>query len=268
MKSPFPGMDPYLESHWGDVHASLVTYARDQLAQQMPSQLKVRIEEYVAVEIEDEKDDHLYIPDVRVYERSGASPLGEPAGATATALDTVTEVEEPLLVPRVVEPPTQREIRILDMREGGRLVTAIELLSLTNKTTGREDYRRKQQEILEGGANLVEIDLLRGGRWVLAVASRRVRKTHRGPYRICVVRATKAYDAEMYRASYARPLPNIRIPLRPQDGDAILRLQPLIDLAYANGQYGDIDYRQEPDPPLLDEERQWVDELLKKAGKR
>lgn len=24
MKSPFPGMDPYLEQHWGDVHTSLM----------------------------------------------------------------------------------------------------------------------------------------------------------------------------------------------------------------------------------------------------
>jgi len=261
-------MDPYLESHWGDVHARLVTYASDQLVQQMPPPLKVRIEEYVAVEIEDEPRDHLYIPDVRVYERPGPPPAAETRAPTATALETLEDAEEPLVVSRVVEPPTQREIRILDMREGGRLVTAIELLSETNKTTGRVDYRRKQQEILEGGANLVEIDLLRAGHWVLAVAHRWVRKSHRGPYRICVVRAAKAYDAEMYRASYARPLPNIRIPLRPDDKDAVLRLQPLIAQAYANGQYGDIDYRQEPNPPLLDEERAWVDELLKTAGKR
>src|SRR5580765_506143 len=25
MKSPFPGMDPYLEARWGDVHQSLIT---------------------------------------------------------------------------------------------------------------------------------------------------------------------------------------------------------------------------------------------------
>jgi len=27
MKNPFPGMNPYLEAHWRDVHTSLVTYA-------------------------------------------------------------------------------------------------------------------------------------------------------------------------------------------------------------------------------------------------
>jgi hypothetical protein len=33
MKSPFPGMDPYLEEHWRDVHHSFLTYARDELQQ-------------------------------------------------------------------------------------------------------------------------------------------------------------------------------------------------------------------------------------------
>ncbi len=28
MPSPFPGMDPYLEAHWRDVHAGLIIYAR------------------------------------------------------------------------------------------------------------------------------------------------------------------------------------------------------------------------------------------------
>ncbi len=31
MKSPFPGKDPFLEPHWGDVHQSLVTCSRDMI---------------------------------------------------------------------------------------------------------------------------------------------------------------------------------------------------------------------------------------------
>lgn len=31
MKSPFPGMDPYLETRWGDVHSRLNIYASDTL---------------------------------------------------------------------------------------------------------------------------------------------------------------------------------------------------------------------------------------------
>ena len=40
MKSPFPGMDPYLERHWGDVHQALVTYIRDQLQPSLPDDLR------------------------------------------------------------------------------------------------------------------------------------------------------------------------------------------------------------------------------------
>ena len=31
MPSPFPGMDPFLEAHWGDVHARLIVNACNQI---------------------------------------------------------------------------------------------------------------------------------------------------------------------------------------------------------------------------------------------
>ena len=39
MASPFPGMDPYLERFWGDVHSRLVTYACDQIQERLPVDL-------------------------------------------------------------------------------------------------------------------------------------------------------------------------------------------------------------------------------------
>src|SRR5262245_52393742 len=56
MPSPFPGMDPYLEQHWGDIHHRLITYGCDQLRPQLPEDLRARIEERVFVE-SDEGDD-------------------------------------------------------------------------------------------------------------------------------------------------------------------------------------------------------------------
>lgn len=50
MASPFPGMDPYLEPHWLDVHTKLVTYAADVLNQVLPPSFIARTEERVAVE--------------------------------------------------------------------------------------------------------------------------------------------------------------------------------------------------------------------------
>src|SRR5256885_6518067 len=52
VKSPFPGMDPYLEARWGDVHQSLITYARDALQPNLPPDLRARVEERVFVQTE------------------------------------------------------------------------------------------------------------------------------------------------------------------------------------------------------------------------
>lgn len=47
MKSPFPGMDPYLEAYWGDVHQRLVMYLSDAIQVNLPVDLRSRVEERV-----------------------------------------------------------------------------------------------------------------------------------------------------------------------------------------------------------------------------
>lgn len=263
MPSPFPGMDPYLEDHWGDVHAALITYMRDELGKQMPSDLRVRVEEYVAVEVEDEERPGGFYPDVRVIERTAAAPAAVGPGVASAVVAT------PHVVPLDWEPPTQREIRIIDRRSSDRIVTAIELLSPTNKQRGRRDYRRKQRQFVEAGTNLVEIDLLRDGAWVIAAPIDAVPNRCLGPYRICIVNAAEPGECQMFEASYRFALPTIPIPLRPLDALATLNLQSLLARAYENGRYDDdLDYRQEAIPPLPPGEAQWADELLRQAGKR
>lgn len=263
MRSPFPGMDPFLEDHWGDVHTALIAYARDELSPQVPADLRVRVEEYVAVESDDVDRPYGFYPDVRVIERQEQHVAG---GGTAVA--SPGAVAQGRVVPLQWEQPTQREIRIIDRRASDRIVTAIEILSPTNKARARKDYRRKQQQFLAGGTNLVEIDLLRDGAWVIAAPMDTVPDECLGPYRICVVRAHQPDRCEMFPASYRFPLPTIPIPLRQQDAEASLNLQALIERAYEKGRYDDIDYRQEPRPPLPAAEAQWADALLKQRGLR
>lgn len=50
MTRPFPGMDPYLESHWRDIHHRLITYAADEIQTGLPQDLRARVEERVFVE--------------------------------------------------------------------------------------------------------------------------------------------------------------------------------------------------------------------------
>jgi hypothetical protein len=267
MKSPFPGMDPYLEASWGDVHTSLVTYARDLLRPQMPADLRVRVEEHVTVQRDDGERHGMY-PDFRVVERPNGSPA--PAGAAGTAAVAVAEAE-PLVVPLEWDQATQRSIEIIDSRSGNRVVTAIEFLSLANKSgrIGPQLYRQKQRDLIEGGVSLVEIDLLRDGLHVLAVPLGSLPEPYARPYRVCVVRGSRPVQAEVYRLSLRERLPVIKIPLRETDPDARLDLQALIELAYQNGDYGrEIDYRRDPMPPLPGEDAAWADALLRAQGRR
>ncbi len=73
---------------------------------------------------------------------------------------------------------------------------------------------------------------------------------------------------EFYRMPLAERLPAIRIPLRRDDPDAVLDIQPLVDAAYQDGRYDDIDYRRPCIPPLEGKEAACMEGLLKSVGKR
>lgn len=234
MKSPFPGMDPYLEEHWGDVHTSMTTYARDQLAGQLPPDLRVRVEEYTAAEADD--------------------------GDT--------------MVPLRNEPPTLRYLRITDVSSGNRLVTAIEFLHSANKAGEKRiaAYRDKRLRVSQGGASFVEIDLLRAGEWVFLVPQDSVPAKHQAHYRALICRAIERGRVEYYGMSLQSQLPTIPVPLRqfrlPAESDVLLNLQELINQSYEAGRYDDIDYKAEPIPPLDADDARWADALLREKGLR
>src|SRR5262249_36482614 len=148
MPSPFPGMDPYLEAHWRDVHAGLVIYARDALQGVLPGSLRARVEESVLLETPKGLRDHPLLPDVRVVDstpKRALVPRPEPGAALA----------EPLLVDAEPEPATETFLEIIDRASGNRVVTVIEFLSPSNKSPGpnREQYLRKQREVCASDAN-------------------------------------------------------------------------------------------------------------------
>ena len=260
MPSPFPGLDPYLEAHWRDVHTRLMVYAVDAIQEQLPGDLFARVEE--GVEIDIDADTRTVAPDVQVVEsRSGWS-----GGGTATTL----EVADPMVIP-VDEPMTERHIEICDRSSGGRVVTAIEFLSPTNKASGegREQYKQKQREYLGGGVNLVEVDLIRSGQHTISLPARSIPKDRRTGLYACIRRADSLGLAHVYDIALNRRLPPVAIPLRPTDEEIRLDLQTLMTQAYDRGRYAaTIDYTEDPDPPLPPNAARWADELLRGAGKR
>jgi hypothetical protein len=231
MKSPFPGMDPYLERHWRDVQHSLCTYASDALQPQVIPALVARIDERITVDPE---------------RANGA--VNSPRG----------------------EQPAQGFVQILDRSREYAWVTVIEFLSLSDKLPreGQERYRRHLQELVGAGVNLVEIDLLRDGESLLQVQAGNTPPKKGTAYAVSTLRSWLPHKIEHYPIPLSERLPSIRIPLREQDKDATLNLQALIDLTYHNGAYDFIDYGKPPVPPLEAEAAAWADEVLRVARKR
>jgi hypothetical protein len=262
MKSPFPGMDPYLEQHWRDVHQSLVVYTRDRLRPQLPGNLRARVEERVFVET-DEGSYHVCYPDVHRVEY----PRGHDV---AVASDAAVAVAEPFVIHLHDDPCSQGYLEIIDVGTGNHVVTVIEFLSPSNKLPGegQELYLRKQREVRAAKASLVEVDLTRVGRRVLVAPPEKIPQARQTAYQACVTRGWKPEIAMVYPIPLAQRLPVIPIPLRETDKDVTLDLQALIEQCYANGGYDNLDYRAEPVPPLEPADAAWAGEWLQSKGLR
>jgi hypothetical protein len=264
MKSPFPGMDPYLEARWSDVHGRLIGLISEAIQPNLPRALRARMEERVLLETVDQEPLGAYRPDIAVVQ-TGRDPLGRPAGADAVA--TV----EPVAIEFYDAPQVDRFIHIVDATSGNRVVTAIEVLSPWNKGPGQgnKEYRRKIDDYARADVSVVEIDLLREpARGRLRVTEAEIPADRRAPYVVCVCFQQNPSRWYAYPMSIRQPLPRIPIPLRATDPTIGLDLQPLIEHAYIAGGHDDIDYTRPADPPLRGDDAVWADQLLKAAGRR
>ncbi len=251
----FPGMDPWLESPavWAGVHDRLIVYLADELNSAIAPA-------YIAVPggrlVVEEPRRGIY-PDVIVTQ----------SHPEHRAMSSAVAVEEPIVVRIADEPRRQTFIEIRDTRAGNRVVTVVEILSPSNKEAGqdaRNQYLRKQEELLASDINLVEIDLLRGGLPTVALPAPR---SLPGPYRIVIRRAGVRDQAEVYDRSLPQRLPRFRLPLRAPDADTAADMQALLERVYREGRYGDlIDHAQPPEPPLAPDEEAWAREVLETAG--
>ena len=248
-KSPFPGMDPYLELHWPDVHHRLCTYACDAIQPQVLPHMRARLEERLIVEdpnyIDDDIEVRTIFPDVKVTEKfpSARRSTARALGVRSAAESTVAMLE-PEIIRVASEKQTEAYIQIVDPSTGGKLITVVEFLSPSNKTRGEggKQYRAKQAELAKAGVSLVEIDLVRSGGWNIQVPPSRIKASSRTHYKACAHRGWKDSEFEYYAMPISLRLRKIRIPLRKNDDDAILDLQELIEKVYTNGAYSDIDY--------------------------
>jgi hypothetical protein len=255
-------MDPYLEPAWRDVHHKLCTYACDDIQSQLGDGMFARVDERLVVEFSGDRSRSIN-PDVRVYQkRPKDDPTFEPSNTGAGGI----AVAEPITIEFQDEEATQGFIEIIDRRSGGKVITAIEFLSITNKTSGvgRETYQGKQLELRAAGVSTVEINLLRAGVPAVTFPIEWVEPRYRTQYNAVIRKAWVASKYFFYPMPLSDRLPMIGIPLRESDQPIPLDLQSLIDRVYQNGAYGhEIDYAQPLSPPLEKDEAEWVTNLLR-----
>jgi hypothetical protein len=258
MKSPFPGMDPYIEgcSLWRDFHLHLIAKIGEFLADSVPEQYLVRTGErsyVVLVESEGQKS-HPFFPDVSVTSSRRRKKAAKKGG---TALAEPGDAAEPVTMRAFIqEEHREAFVNIYEDSPEQRLVTSIEVLSPSNKSLGTKGwklYLRKRQSLLLGKANLVEIDLLRGGQRMPMLDP-----WPEGPYTLLVSRANAGL-CRVWPAHYRRPLPPVLVPLAKPEADIRLDLQPMIAEIYHRFRYErSIDYSRPLDPPLDPADSAWL----------
>ena len=260
-------MNPYLEQYWRSVHARLIVAACDALNESLPEGLLAVVEERVYVELPDGYERAVY-PDIKITRHKHLPDYQTPS-ATPTATVAPPRAQ-PLYIEFQTEPITETFINVIEPT-GGRVITTIEVLSLANKLsgTGQAQYLKKQQETIQAGVNLVEIDLLRTGEWVVSIPEVYLHAPERTPYRVCVYRAERPTVREFYPIGLRERVPTIGVPLRPTDADVALDLQALVDRVYAQGRcHLLIDYAQPVKPPLSEGDAAWVEAVLQERGLR
>jgi len=261
MPSPFPGMDPYLESPviWPDVHHELISEIRAALSPRLRPGYVARVELRVYISDDDDPGRAALVPDVRVEtspRRTGARKSKSEPALTGT---------EPLIVPT----PTDEEIEEAFLKiihvESEALVTLIEVLSPTNKirgSRGRASFMAKRHEIMNTQVHWVEIDLLRAG--VPSVTDPPLRPSD---YRILVSRADQRTRTRYWPVGVRQPLPVIGIPLRGKDPEVQLDLGAVFRSVYDRAAYdASVDYRKAPQPPLQADDAKWARDLVRGRG--
>jgi hypothetical protein len=245
MRTPFPGMDPYLEhpESWQGFHNSLIAAIALDLAP------RLRPRYYVATV----ERTYLYAPDRSIFiGHPDLHVIGPAAGVVRVELPIPDHVREAYL-----------EVRHVGT---GEVVTVLEILSPANKQPGegRRQYEQKRLTVFGTLTNLVEIDLLRAGEPMTLWGD-----GHASHYRILVSRMRQRPRGDLYPFSVRQSIPDFPLPLQPDDDEPLVELNRIVHDLYERGGYDlRINYRGDATPPLEGDDAAWADALLRDAGLR
>jgi len=255
-------MDPYLEepAFWGGLHTRLIAALDGALGRMLPKGYYADVDEHVWLQAEEPEERRLLgRPDNFVTHRNGSSALRQQVGGGVAVAEPTTEAVLPSQ-----KRETQKYVKIVGPG-GASVVTAIEILSPSNKGSDRSPYLAKREEYLAARINLVEIDLLRDGlRMPMGRPS-----TPGGDYYYVVVRGASYPGVQVWRFTVRDAMPNFPVPLHEKDGDLAIPFQSLFDSIYDTNRYATrIDYSLPPVPPLRPLDAEWAADLLKKPARK
>lgn len=254
MPSPFPGMDPYLEqsAFWSSFHSRLIVAIADYIAPQIMPKYYIEVETRTYSHADSEL--LVGIPDAVVFSSVDKSRLPQ---------NTIIETSSVAILnrPQQVRLPARVEVkeRYLEVREMGTdaVITAIELLSPTNKRAGkgRVAYEEKRQQILDSASHFIELDLLRSEPLIIITEN-----NFNWDYRILVSRSEQRPIADLYGFMLPEPISIFPLPLKSEDKEVAIDLQSILNGVYERAGYRfRIDYRQPVPPPVLPQaDREWV----------
>ena len=229
MKSPFPGMDPYLEDQgrWPDFHASMITYCRDALSERLQ-------DDYVAqMEASSQSSGGVATLEAccnsfRLGSRRGERYLGRnpPASRRAPRHGDRGAVADQQGFERASRIPGQAPAA---PRRAGQ--------------PGRDRSSHRGAPAADGPLS----------------SSCALLHVRRAP--------SKPESADVYAWSLDSSLPTIPIPLEAPDPDTLLDLAEIFALAYRRGRYARlINYSKSLSLPLHPQDKEWVEKVAASAA--
>jgi len=254
MASPFPGMDPYIESlAWSDFHHHFLDQISAELVPLVRPRYVVRVELRVYLEHAPPEPPYLR-PDLAVIDTTPYRLPRRNGGGVATISPTAV-----LTLPM---PEEQREAYLtIRLRETEQVVTTLELLSPGNKragSDGRREYLDKRELVLRSRAHLIELDLLRRGE---RLPTREPLPP--GDYFALVSSATRRPSVDVFAWTLRQRLPTIPVPLSGDDPAVELDLQGVFVAVYSRMGYDySLDRGAIVDPPLSESDLAWVAETV------
>lgn len=252
MKSPFPGMDPYIEGTCSrDFHSVFIQCWREAIADQLPEGFDAEIDEYVSMVTPDERSRRLS-PDVLVVQ---TEETGNPHFGGTSHAEGMASVLEPVEMRFEYLERLQWTFIEIKRLADERIVAVMELLSPSNKSgDDRIEYLRKRESAFRSEAHLVELDLLLGGKRLPMQED-----LPPGDFYAFVSRAGRRPVCEVYAWGLERALPVIPVPLIPPYSDVQIDLSGVFATAFERGRYHRrLKYRNAPLAPIRPESAQWV----------